>query len=122
MLIDRLFLSRAGERLQFRGVGRLELGRDGELVAQGRAGDHIAEHALRLVMGRRGVDNPAAGLDQRAENCAAACRVRSSPLSKIRAAPKPTAGRRWPELGMAGSMSDFASLCAKAFRARARLA
>jgi hypothetical protein len=58
-----------GQRaLQFRGVGRLELGRDEDLVAQGGAGDHIAEHALRLAIGRRRVDNPAAGRDQRPDN------------------------------------------------------
>src|ERR1700727_277276 len=60
---------KVGQRaLQFRRVGRLELGRDEELVAQGRAGDHIAEHALCLAIGRCSVDYPDAGLDQRPDD------------------------------------------------------
>src|SRR6185312_3213810 len=51
--------------LQFRGVRRFQFGRQEHLVAQSRARDQAAKHALGIAVGRRGVDQPATPADQR---------------------------------------------------------
>ena len=66
--VDLRRLEPSQRALQFRRVGGFELGRDEELVAQGRTGDHIAEHALRLAVRRGRVDKLAAGPDQRTDD------------------------------------------------------
>ena len=68
----------SGQRsLEFLRVGRLEFGGDEKFVAQAAGCGDVAQHAFRIAIGGRRVDEPSAILDQGLYNCIglAPCRL-----------------------------------------------